>query len=192
MEKHHRLWTLFTSMLYISAFTFGGGFVIVSLMQKKFVEELHWLEEDEMLDMTALAQASPGAIAVNGAILVGRKLAGIPGIAVAVLGTILPPADGHIRILILVRAHISAALFENQLHLKMRILVQGSDMHVGIDDLYLVIHMDVRGSHLTGTLSIDRDLLVLGKCHAVQRGHRLALAAGTDDNRLAARQTADL
>ena len=91
MEKRHRLWTLFTSMLYISAFTFGGGFVIVSLMQKKFVEELHWLEEDEMLDMTALAQAAPGAIAVNGAILVGRKLAGVPGIAVAVLGTILPP-----------------------------------------------------------------------------------------------------
>ena len=91
MEKPHRLWTLFTSMLYISAFTFGGGFVIVSLMQKKFVEELHWLEEDEMLDMTALAQASPGAIAVNGAILIGRKLAGVPGIAVAVLGTILPP-----------------------------------------------------------------------------------------------------
>ena len=91
MEKRHRLWTLFTSMLYISAFTFGGGFVIVSLMQKKFVEELHWLEEDEMLDMVALAQASPGAIAVNGAILVGRKLAGAPGIAVAVLGTILPP-----------------------------------------------------------------------------------------------------
>ena len=91
MEKRHRLWTLFTSMLYISAFTFGGGFVIVSLLQKKFVEELHWLEEDEMLDMVALAQASPGAIAVNCAILVGRKLAGIPGIAVAVLGTILPP-----------------------------------------------------------------------------------------------------
>lgn len=91
MEKPHRLWTLFTSMLYISAFTFGGGFVIVSLMQKKFVEDLHWLKEDEMLDMVALAQASPGAIAVNGAILIGRKLAGVPGIAVAVLGTILPP-----------------------------------------------------------------------------------------------------
>ena len=91
MEKRHRLWTLFTSMLYISTFTFGGGFVIVSLMQKKFVEELHWLEEDEMLDMVALAQASPGAIAVNGGIQVGRKLAGLPGIAVAVLGTILPP-----------------------------------------------------------------------------------------------------
>lgn len=91
MSKGRRLWTLFSSMLYISAFTFGGGFVIVSLMQKKFVEDLHWLEEDEMLDMTALAQASPGAIAVNAAILVGRKVAGAAGIAVAVIGTILPP-----------------------------------------------------------------------------------------------------
>ena len=91
MEKRHRLWTLFTSMLYISAFTFGGGFVIVSLMQKKFVEELHWLEEDEMLDMVALAQASPGAIAVNGAIVVGYKLAGLAGTVVAILGTVIPP-----------------------------------------------------------------------------------------------------
>lgn len=91
MRKGQRLWTLFSSMLYISAFTFGGGFVIVSLMQKKFVDQLHWLEEEEMLDMTALAQASPGAIAVNAAILVGRKVAGGAGMAVAVLGTILPP-----------------------------------------------------------------------------------------------------
>lgn len=91
MRKGQRLWTLFSSMLYISAFTFGGGFVIVSLMQKKFVDQLHWMEEEEMLDMTALAQASPGAIAVNAAILVGRKVAGGAGMAVAVLGTILPP-----------------------------------------------------------------------------------------------------
>ena len=53
------LWTLFTSMLYISAFTFGGGFVIVTFMKKKFVDELHWISEDEMLDMTALAQSAP-------------------------------------------------------------------------------------------------------------------------------------
>ena len=85
------LWTLFHSMLAISAFTFGGGFVIVSLMKKRFVDELKWLEEDEMLDMTAIAQASPGAIAVNASILVGRRVAGAAGIAAAVLGTILPP-----------------------------------------------------------------------------------------------------
>ncbi len=85
------LWTLFTSMLYISAFTFGGGFVIVTFMKKKFVDELHWINEDEMLDMTALAQSAPGAIAVNAAILVGRRVAGFTGMIVSVLGTILPP-----------------------------------------------------------------------------------------------------
>lgn len=85
------LWTLFTSMLYISAFTFGGGFVIVTFMKKKFVDELHWLSEDEMLDMTALAQSAPGAIAVNAAILVGRRVAGFTGMVVSVLGTIIPP-----------------------------------------------------------------------------------------------------
>ena len=86
-----KLARLFFSMLYISAFTFGGGFVIITFMKRKFVEELHWIDEKEMLDMTALAQSSPGAIAVNAAILVGWKVAGLPGMAAAVLGTILPP-----------------------------------------------------------------------------------------------------
>ena len=83
--------TLFTSMLSISAFTFGGGFVIVTLMRRRFVEELHWLAEDEMLDLTALAQSSPGAIAVNAAILVGWRVGGFPGMVTAVIATILPP-----------------------------------------------------------------------------------------------------
>lgn len=82
---------LFLSTLYISAFTFGGGFVIITLMKRKFVDELHWIDEPEMLDLTALAQSSPGAIAVNAAILVGWHVAGPAGIAVAVLGTVLPP-----------------------------------------------------------------------------------------------------
>ena len=50
--------------LYISAFTFGGGFVIITFMKRKFVDELHWLEDDEMLDLAVLAQASPGAAAL--------------------------------------------------------------------------------------------------------------------------------
>ena len=86
-----KLWQLFTGMLSISAFTFGGGFVIVTLMKRKFVDEKHWLTEQEMLDMTALAQSSPGAIAVNAAILMGWKVAGLAGMLAAVLGTILPP-----------------------------------------------------------------------------------------------------
>ena len=82
---------IFISTLYLSAFTFGGGYVIVTLMKKKFVDEYHWIGEDEMLDLVAIAQSSPGAIAVNGAIVVGYKLVGIPGALVAILGTILPP-----------------------------------------------------------------------------------------------------
>lgn len=86
-----RLRKLFLSTLYISSFTFGGGFVIVTFMKKKFVDELHWIDEQEMLDMTALAQSSPGAIAVNAAILVGWQVEGLLGMGVAVLGTIIPP-----------------------------------------------------------------------------------------------------
>lgn len=82
---------LFFSTLYLSAFTFGGGYVIVSLMKKKFVDKLHWIEEEEMLDLVAIAQSAPGPIAVNGAIVVGYKIAGIPGMFIAILGTILPP-----------------------------------------------------------------------------------------------------
>ncbi len=82
---------LFLSTLYISAFTFGGGFVIVTFMKRKFVDGLHWIDEDEMLDIAALAQSSPGAIAVNAAILVGWHVAGFIGMLTAVLGTIIPP-----------------------------------------------------------------------------------------------------
>lgn len=85
------LWKIFVSTLYLSAFTFGGGYVIVTLMKKKFVDEYHWIEENEMLDLVAIAQSSPGAIAVNGAIVVGYKLAGALGAVISILGTIIPP-----------------------------------------------------------------------------------------------------
>ena len=74
MEKK-KLWKLFLSTFYLSAFTFGGGYVIVTLLKNKFVDELHWIDEKEMLDLVAIAQSSPGAIAINGAIVVGYKLA---------------------------------------------------------------------------------------------------------------------
>ncbi len=91
LKKKHLLLELFLSTLYISSFTFGGGFVIVTFMKRKFVDELHWIDEQEMLDLVALAQSSPGAIAVNAAILVGWRVCGFAGMLTAVLGTILPP-----------------------------------------------------------------------------------------------------
>ena len=90
-DKKKILAKLFFSTLYLSAFTFGGGYVIVTLMKQKFVDELHWIQEDEMLDLIAIAQSAPGAIAVNGAIVVGFKLAGVLGAVTAIIATIIPP-----------------------------------------------------------------------------------------------------
>lgn len=90
-KKSYILKKLFISTLYLSTFTFGGGYVIVTLLKDKFVDQLHWITDEEMLDMVAIAQSSPGAIAVNGAIVVGYKLAGIPGVIVSVTGAIIPP-----------------------------------------------------------------------------------------------------
>lgn len=84
-------WKLFSSTFYLSSFTLGGGYVIIPLMKKKFVDELSWVEEEEMLNLTAIAQSSPGAVAVNASILLGYHVAGIPGAIVTIFGTILPP-----------------------------------------------------------------------------------------------------
>lgn len=85
------LWKLFSSMFVLSSCTFGGGFVIVSLMKKKFVDEKHWLDEEEMLDITAITQSAPGPLPVNASVIIGYRMAGILGSVIAVLGTILPP-----------------------------------------------------------------------------------------------------
>lgn len=85
------LWQLFKSMFILSASTFGGGFVIVSLMKKKFVEDLGWLEESEMLDITAIAQSSPGPIPINASVILGYRMQGILGSIIAILGTSIPP-----------------------------------------------------------------------------------------------------
>ncbi len=82
---------LFLDMLTISAFTFGGGFVIIGMMQKKFCDEYHWVSEEEVMDMTAIAQSAPGALAVNSAVIFGYRIAGLAGAMLSVLATILPP-----------------------------------------------------------------------------------------------------
>ncbi len=91
LPKTKVLMLLFIHMLQISCFTFGGGFVIVNFLKKKFVDGFHWIDEEEMIDLTAIAQASPGAIAVNAAILVGSRVAGFSGMFVSVIAMILPP-----------------------------------------------------------------------------------------------------
>lgn len=91
LNKWKLCWTLFTSTFILSAFTFGGGYVIVPLMKKKFVDQLKWIEEEEMLNLVAIAQSSPGVIAINASILIGYRMLGVLGSVVTVFGTVLPP-----------------------------------------------------------------------------------------------------
>lgn len=92
MERTPALyWKIFISTFQLSAFTFGGGYVIVPLLQKKFVHQYKWIDEKEMLDLVAIAQSSPGPIAVNASIIIGYRLGGILGAMVSMLGTVLPP-----------------------------------------------------------------------------------------------------
>ena len=92
MKKDFKFFVkLYFNTFKLSAFTFGGGYVIVPLMKKQFVDKLGWIDEKEMLDFVAIAQSSPGAIAVNTSVLVGYSLAGVPGAIITILGTVTPP-----------------------------------------------------------------------------------------------------
>lgn len=84
-------WTLFRTCFFISCCTFGGGMVIISMLQKKFVEDLKWISQDEVMDMVAIAQSCPGVMAVNTSIIIGYHVAGLVGALLTVLGTVTPP-----------------------------------------------------------------------------------------------------
>lgn len=90
-NKYKILFPLFLETFKLSAFTIGGGYVIVPLMKKKFVEKLNWISEEEMLDFVSMAQSCPGAMAVNASLFVGYKMAGFLGQIAALFGTVLPP-----------------------------------------------------------------------------------------------------
>lgn len=81
---------LFTTFFRIGAFTFGGGWAMISLLERDIVNSQRWLTKEEFIDNLAISQSLPGILAVNMAIAVGYKMRGIPGAIVATLGTILP------------------------------------------------------------------------------------------------------
>lgn len=81
---------LFTTFFRIGAFTFGGGYAMLPLMQKELVENQGWLEDSDFIDIIAIAQSSPGPVAVNTSIYIGYKLKGLAGALVCLLGTSLP------------------------------------------------------------------------------------------------------
>lgn len=82
--------SLFNTFLKIGAFTFGGGWAMISIIEREIVDRRHWIEKEEFLDLLAIAQSLPGILAVNIATAVGDKIKGNRGSMVAALGTILP------------------------------------------------------------------------------------------------------
>ncbi len=83
--------SLFLTMLKIGAFTFGGGYAMIALLENEFVSRKKWMGREEFLDMVAIAESTPGPIAVNSATYLGYKLGGVLGAMVATLGVVLPP-----------------------------------------------------------------------------------------------------
>ena len=90
MRKVKGYLSLFLTMLKIGLFTFGGGYAMIALLENEFVEKKKWLEKDEFLNVAAIAESTPGPIAINSATYIGYKKAGVLGSAVATLGVILP------------------------------------------------------------------------------------------------------
>ena len=82
---------LFISTFLISAFTVGGGFVLIPLMKAKFVDEYGWLKENEALDLVSIAQSAPGVMACTSSIIMGYRMGGFLGSVTALLATVLPP-----------------------------------------------------------------------------------------------------
>ena len=90
-SKLRLYWKLFRTIFIISTVAFGGGFVIVSILKRKFVDDNDWIESKEMMDLISIAQSAPGAITVNASVLACYRVAGPIGVVIAVLGTTIPP-----------------------------------------------------------------------------------------------------
>jgi len=89
-NKLHLLWQIFSSFFKVGAFTIGGGYAMLPVMQRDLVDRLGWLDEQEFMETIAVTQSAPGAIAVNTAIFIGKKMAGMPGVVAGCLGVVLP------------------------------------------------------------------------------------------------------
>lgn len=89
-ERQKTLADLFFSFVKVGLFTFGGGYAMISVIRNMCVERKQWLTDDEMLDVTVIAESTPGPIAINCATYAGYKLAGMAGAVIATLGIVLP------------------------------------------------------------------------------------------------------
>ena len=90
VQEAKSLRTLFFTFFKIGLFTFGGGYAMIALLEEEFIQRRKWLDKDEFLDMTAIAESTPGPVAINSATYLGYKLAKVPGAATATVAVCLP------------------------------------------------------------------------------------------------------
>ena len=90
MRKVKDYLSLFLTMMKIGLFTFGGGYAMIAMLENEFVEKKKWLDKDEFLDVAAIAESTPGPIAINAATYIGYKNSGIIGSIIATLGICIP------------------------------------------------------------------------------------------------------
>lgn len=137
-ERKGRLWTLFRVFFKISAVSVGGGLTMLPLMSREFSEERKWITEEEMVDVVAIVQSVPGIIAVNMAILIGQRAAGLPGVFAASVGVVLPP--------VIVILAIAALLF----------LLSGNET---MDHIFLGVRAAVSALILLSVIKMSRSVL---------------------------------
>lgn len=89
-DRTKTLISLFFSFLKIGAFTFGGGYAMIALLENEFVQKKRWIDKDEFLDMAAIAESTPGPIAINSATYIGYRIAGVLGSTVATIAVVIP------------------------------------------------------------------------------------------------------
>lgn len=154
---------LFTSTFLISAFTVGGGFVIIPLLKAKYVDEYAWLDDKEALDLVAIAQSVPGAVAVNASVLLGYRVAGLPGALTALLATILPP------LISLSLISLAYDAFAHNPHIQM--LLKG--MQCGATAIIVNVALDLLGKQLRRRLALP--LLVIAGTFVAKQFFGLSL-----------------
>ena len=133
VQEKNFFWKLFKSTFIVSAFTVGGGYIIITLLKAKYVDEYHWISDEETLNMVAIAQSTPGIMAVNTAIMLGYRIAGVRGALTGMFATILPPL-----IIITAVASFYDLIAQNE---KVQLILKG--MQCGATALLLNVAIDL-------------------------------------------------
>ena len=133
VQEKNFFWKLFKSTFIVSAFTVGGGYIIIPLLKAKYVDEYHWISDEETLNMVAIAQSTPGIMAVNTAIMLGYRIAGVRGALTGMFATILPPL-----IIITAVASFYDLIAQNE---KVQLILKG--MQCGATALLLNVAIDL-------------------------------------------------